>query len=175
MLSHVPRQRGVTLIEMLIGIAVLALLFGIALPSFREWMQNTQIRNAADALGNGLQVARGHAVARNVAVQFQLQGGNAWRVTEVATGVAVQSWSAQEGAQNTAIAALPATADTVTFGAMGRVIPNTDGSASLTALNVTAASGITGATRPMRITIGQAGSTRLCDPSLGNAADPRSC
>ena len=175
MLSPAAGQRGVTLIEMLIGIAVLALLFGIALPSFREWMQNNQIRNAADALVNGLQVARGHAVARNVAVQFQLQGGNTWRVTEVATGTAVQNWSAQEGAQNSVITASPGMADTVTFGAMGRVVPNADGSASLTALDVTAASAITGATRPMRVTIGQAGSTRLCDPGLGNASDPRSC
>ena len=40
----VHRQTGVSLIELLIGIAVLALLLGLAAPSLTQFIQNTNFR-----------------------------------------------------------------------------------------------------------------------------------
>jgi type IV fimbrial biogenesis protein FimT len=57
----------------MIGIAIMAILLGLAVPSFQTWFQNIQIRNAAESITNGLQRARAEAVARNTtAVRFQL-------------------------------------------------------------------------------------------------------
>jgi len=67
----VAMQRGFNLIEVLISMVVLALLVGLAAPAFNEWMQNQQIRAAAEATLNGLQSARGQAIGRNVNVTFQ--------------------------------------------------------------------------------------------------------
>jgi type IV fimbrial biogenesis protein FimT len=175
MLRLPPHARGFTLVELLIGIAILGVLITLAMPSFSAWIQNTQIRNAADALANGLQLARSQAIARNVQVQFQVQGTNGWQVSEVATGARVQSWTAQEGSQNTIFTAGPGGATTITYNPMGRVIPNPDGTASLTTLDVTATTAVTTATRPLRVAIGAGGGTRMCDPKVTDTSDPRAC
>jgi type IV fimbrial biogenesis protein FimT len=66
------RARGATLVELMIGLAVLALLVGIGVPAFRDMMKNYQIRTAAESLIGGLQTARNEAVRRNTTVRFQL-------------------------------------------------------------------------------------------------------
>ena len=68
---HVP-QRGVTLIELAIGLSITAIVIAAGVPSFMEWMQNAQVRTAAESLQSGLQLARGEAVRRNLPVIFQL-------------------------------------------------------------------------------------------------------
>lgn len=65
-------QRGVTLIELVIGMAIVAMLVSAGLPSFMQWMQNAQVRAAAEGLQTGLQLARAEAVRRNTPVRFQL-------------------------------------------------------------------------------------------------------
>jgi len=47
-------------------------LISLGAPGFAEWLQNQQIRAAAEATLNGLQVARGEAVRSNTPVRFQL-------------------------------------------------------------------------------------------------------
>ena len=74
MLSH-PPQRGFTLVELMIGIALLAIILAIGGPSFATWLQNTQIRNMSEAVKDGLQLARAEAVRRNARVRFQLVDG----------------------------------------------------------------------------------------------------
>lgn len=66
------RHLGFTLVELLIGIAIMAILLGLAVPSFQTWFQNIQIRNATESIANGLQRARAEAVARNTTFRFQL-------------------------------------------------------------------------------------------------------
>jgi type IV fimbrial biogenesis protein FimT len=41
-------------------------------PTFARWTQNSQIRNSAEAIHNGLMLARAEAVRRNTTVRFQL-------------------------------------------------------------------------------------------------------
>jgi type IV fimbrial biogenesis protein FimT len=65
-------QRGFTIVEIMISLVVLGVLIGLGAPGFVEWLQNQQIRAAAEATLNGLQVARGEAVRRNAPVRFQL-------------------------------------------------------------------------------------------------------
>ena len=72
MLKKLHAQRGVTLIELMIGIAIVAILFALAAPSFATWIQNTHIRTAAEAMQNGLMLARAEAVRRNTNIRFQL-------------------------------------------------------------------------------------------------------
>lgn len=50
----------------------MAILFGLGVPSFREWIQSSQIRTAAEAVQNGLELARAEAVKLNTPVRFQL-------------------------------------------------------------------------------------------------------
>ena len=72
MLGKAHAQTGMSLIELMVGLAIVALLFGLAAPGFSVWIQNTHIRTAAEAIQNGLMLARAEAVRRNTAVRFQL-------------------------------------------------------------------------------------------------------
>ena len=66
------RQRGVTLIELVVTLALLGIFMAMAAPSFSNWLQNSRIRNTATALSAGIQLAKAEAVARNTGVRFQL-------------------------------------------------------------------------------------------------------
>ena len=50
----------------------MGILFIMGVPSFKSWIQNTQIRTATEAIQNGLELARAEAVRRNTQVRFQL-------------------------------------------------------------------------------------------------------
>lgn len=76
------RQRGISLVEIAIGLAILGISFSWAIPSYSRWIQNTKIRNMAESLVNGLQLARSEAIGRNSQVQFILTDSNAGSAAE---------------------------------------------------------------------------------------------
>lgn len=63
-------NRGFSLIELSVILAVIGLLMAIGLPTFQTWLRNVQVRNAAESLQNGLQFARMEALRRNERVSF---------------------------------------------------------------------------------------------------------
>lgn len=76
-------ERGFTLAEVVVAIAVLAVLVGIAVPSLRWFMVNQQVRNASFDLSTALILARSEATRRNTSVVVdQAEGGwqNGWRI-----------------------------------------------------------------------------------------------
>lgn len=66
------RAYGFTLIEMMVTLAVMALLLMMGLPSMSTWLQNTQLRASAESIQAGLQLARAESLRRNAPVRFQL-------------------------------------------------------------------------------------------------------
>jgi type IV fimbrial biogenesis protein FimT len=173
-----PLTRGFTMIELLIGIVVLAILLGMGAPSFMVWMQNTQIRNAADAVLNGMQLARTEAIRRNKPVQFALSSNSGWNINIVNPQASdpanpIQKRTAKEGSAKVLVAATPGGAYAVTFDAMGGPTGNPDGSVTISTLDFTS-SVSTNAPRPLRIVVSLSGTIRLCDPNAP-AGDPRRC
>jgi type IV fimbrial biogenesis protein FimT len=171
------RQLGVTLIELMIGIAVLAVLATLAMPMFQQWMANTQIRNASDALLNGLQLARTEALRRNKNVEFRLGNASDWEVWQAQPALKVQGRGSQEGQSNLAVVApTPGDASTVTFSPLGGVVSNLDGSSTLTQLDVQAASGSPTGVRNLRVVVPASGGVRMCDPGSDlKSDDTRRC
>lgn len=64
--------RGFSLVELIIGMLILSVLLALALPTFTDWLRNARVRTAAEAVLNGLQLARIEAVRRNAQVRFSL-------------------------------------------------------------------------------------------------------
>lgn len=193
------RQGGVSLVELLIGIAIVSLLMVMGAPSFNLWIQNTQVRTAAESIQNGLQIARTEAVRRNAKVRFNLTdaGGTvAWSVdcvtvtancptgiqtrnggeggTNARVGISVTALPSPIPANhfNTAIAAGTGLPAGVTFDGIGRV-PSANVGADITRIDVTNAARADA--RRMVIIIGTGGQTRMCDPAIALATNPQGC
>lgn len=165
------RSSGFTLIELMIGIVIVAILAAAALPSFRTMLQNSQIRNAAESISSGLQRARAEAVARNTNVAFVLGTQSSWTVSVVAPASGIESRSANEGSKDVTLTILPPGATTATFSNFGVLVSNADASASLTQIDLTAAGG----SQNLRVTLGSGGNIKMCDPGLASGSSPRAC
>lgn len=186
---------GFSLIELLITLAVFGILFVVGLPSLATWMQNTQVRNSAEAVVAGLQLARNEAVRRNRSVQFSLvdsltagcalsTGGTNWVVSltdptgacdatpsETAGPMIIQKRSSEEGSGN---ARVTSGASSIAFNGIGRMAAG----GAATQIDFTSSTGgcqATGPIRCLRVNVSVSGSVRMCDPVVGDTADPRFC
>lgn len=160
--------RGVTLIELLITVAVLAVGLSLAAPTFTQQLANYRIRSAAESIINGLNYARAEAVRRNSPVSFTLDaGGPGWAVAQVSTAQELQSRASGESPGITATSSTTSLA--VTFTPTGFV----DTSGTRLA-RVTLASAVAN-TDTRQIDIFGGGLIRVCDPTVGTADDPRRC
>ena len=188
--------RGFTLVEMMIGVVLLAILVAMAVPNFSLWIRNMGIRTTAESLLSGLQLARGEALKRNTVTRFQLMstldGGCAlsasgphWVVShDSAVGLCGVGPSdtdeprivrlydgTQAGGKRTLISAGQSL---FTFNGLGRLTsPSANVLVSGSEGQGACASG-GGDARCLRIEVSAGGDVRLCDPALPNT-DPQGC
>ncbi len=128
------RLRGMTLIELMIGIAVAAILFLLAAPAYQEFIANTNVRSAAENTLNGLRLANAEAIKRNAPVRFAVVDGG-WSVDEVnpADGAvvnAIATYAYTEGAKKATMDSFGG-GTAVTFNGLGRVMPVNPGDLDL--------------------------------------------
>lgn len=64
--------RGFTLIEVAVVLIILGLMLVAVMPSMGAWMRNTQVRNTASSMLDGLTKARNEAIRRNTPIRFSL-------------------------------------------------------------------------------------------------------
>ncbi len=62
------RQAGVTLLELLVTVVVIAIMAAVAMPSFREMIERSRLTAAANEIVAVLQTAKGEAIRRNARV-----------------------------------------------------------------------------------------------------------
>jgi type IV fimbrial biogenesis protein FimT len=171
-------QKGVTLIELAVGLAIFAVVLALAAPSFSAWIQNTQVRGAAESILNGLQVARNEALRRNTNVEFTLGAGSSWTVFVPSTGETVQEHSTEDGAKaaNLDVSTTPGGSVMVTFSGLGRVVGNSNASPVITWIDVDSAVLPASVSKEMRILVNVGGGVKMCDPNPAvPSTDPRYC
>ena len=103
-----PQQTGFTLVELMIVVALVAILLALAAPSFRDTIARNRLEGVAGELSTDFQYARSEAVARNAQVGL-IAGANCYTVfavdpvnaaTDCATlngGVAIKSVTIDAG------------------------------------------------------------------------------
>lgn len=174
------REQGFTLIELMIAITIMGIVMALAIPSYRTFIQNSRIRNAAESIQNGLQVARSEAVRRNARVQFVWGAGSGWTVgcvTATASCPAtIQSRATGEGSSDSIIVtSVPPGSTTVTFNNFGAVVASATTPTQFD-IDVDAAVLPAADSRQLRVTIGTGGNSRMCDPEPTlSSSDPRKC
>jgi type IV fimbrial biogenesis protein FimT len=162
---------------MVMVVVVLGILASMALPSFLNMLRNSEVRNAAESLRNGLQRARAEAVSRNANVQFVLGTGTSWTVDYVTkpnvSDPVLDSRSGSEGSSKVTVTAKAADgttdATTVTFNSLGQIVANAT-PPTLAQIDLDAA----GSTRPLGVVIGAGGNARVCYQSA-TASHMRPC
>jgi type IV fimbrial biogenesis protein FimT len=178
--------RGFTMLELLVALAIAALLLTIGMPSFTTFVRNSEIRSAAESISNGLRMARTEATRLNAPVSFSLVGGGdpSWAINAFDSATAtliqppIQQFSKLETGKNSKVVTTPANAVAVTFNGMGRVIsPSPIATPNLQQIDVSSI--VAGEARTLRIYVDDARSIRICDPDpalkLLVPADPRAC
>ncbi|MEO8311453.1 MAG: prepilin-type N-terminal cleavage/methylation domain-containing protein [Caldimonas sp.] len=199
------QQRGFTLVELLVGMTLLAVLLGLGVPAMGTYLQNSKLASAASSYFSGLQMARTEAIRRNALSEFVMTdtpvstgnlanvvapavAGRNWIVraaSGVGTFMMVEAKSGAEGDGSAAAAALvvagsasaPAVFDgRVPFNGFGGTA---DGAPYAIDISNPAAGTCVqagGKIRCRRITVSPGGQIAACDPAASaSAGDSRAC
>jgi type IV fimbrial biogenesis protein FimT len=174
-------NRGFTLIELMIALAIFVFLIMLAGPMYAQFMANSQIRNAGEAMLNGVRQAQSTAVKGNTLARLVVNTATGWQVLQTIEGAEpsppnpVQVYSLRDGSPSATVTTTPAGATQITFDGFGRIIANGDASATISCISVTN-SNVSGP-RDLRVVISNTGigiGTKLCDPAAA-ATEPQAC
>lgn len=174
------RIRGFTVIELLVGITIFAILMLLALPTMQDFIHNTRIRNTADSIANGVRLAQVEAIRRNQPVEFILDA-DGWRVNDPNPGPftgTVQSENFSDAKNQLTIAAQPPGALRLAFNAIGQYLNAPDPDISPLAapdpiafINITTAA--IASPKDLRVVATGPVGIRVCDPDFTNLLDPK--
>ena len=166
---------GFNLIELMIVVAIVAILTVLALPNFATQLQNSNTRSAADSLENGIRFAQGEAVRLNRITTFTPSSTGSWTVTYTQITSAGDTGSnilqAQPSTYSSSVSV--STTTPISFNGLGRA--GTAGTFTAT----TGSTGFTPATaepavtypitnskapRKLNVRVSPNGKIRMCDP-----------
>ena len=191
------RQRGFSIIEILIAIGIVAMLMLFAAPSAATWIQNTRLRSAAESVVSCLTSARLEAIKRNTIVSCQLTdpASSAWSVClydpvnnicQAAAGSVLTSRAASEdngitglgvdttlSASTTALAVgnnMPGAATFDSFGRLASTAPN-----NVMRVDIRNPQLAANDERRLVVYINLGGQIHMCDPKLSLATNPMGC
>lgn len=168
------RCRGMTLIELMVVMAIVGIFLGYGIPAFRNYLDNSKIRAAADSLTSGLNRARTEAIMRNTVVTFT-PTTTGWQITLPAVGGQPEEVVAMSppAAFAESVVMTPSV-NSLSFNGRGRTTSVGGFSITLTDPTKGTCAEAGGDIRCLNINVTGSGQTKLCDPALA-ASDPRSC
>lgn len=193
-------QRGVTLIELVVVLAIMGFALAAMLPEVGTWMRGLAVRNAAEAMRAGIERARMEALRRNTSMSFWLVSdaegkslsnsctlastGPSWVVSGLSPEgkcasapsasddpMLVESWSAAEGAKGVQVTGQSGAGISTSSVTFNSLGQVLGTGSQLAQIDV---SHVVPGTRALRIRIEAGGSVRMCDPNV-DADDPRKC
>jgi type IV fimbrial biogenesis protein FimT len=76
--QNIPREQAFSLIEVMVVVAILAILTTIGAPAYRDMIENQRARDAASALHASMILARSEAMKRNISVTVTPNNADNW-------------------------------------------------------------------------------------------------
>jgi len=187
--------RGFSLIELIVGMAILGILMSVGIPAFSDWLRNAKVRTAAESVLNGLQLARAEAVRRNARVRFSLvttiddtcalaNAGPNWVVsvddpsggcaTPPSDTVAPRIIQIRSGSESSTTTTVAAGQSEYLFTGLGRLSAAPTGVIDVTSSTGGTCIALGGPVRCLRIAVSLGGQIRMCDPALPDG-DTQAC
>ena len=77
---HHKQVQGFTLVELIMVVAVMAILVSMAVPSFSKMMAQKRLSKAAESITSTLQFARSETISRNNSMFVDTNAGTSWCV-----------------------------------------------------------------------------------------------
>lgn len=109
-------SRGFSLVELVIVVAMVAIILSIALPAYQDFVQRQRVSSAVTTLHSALVLARSEAVKRNTPIVISAAGGDwggGWSIARPGGGALILSQPVLSGVDIAPVA-------DVTFTRMGR-------------------------------------------------------
>ena len=163
--------RGLTLMEVMVTVAIMAILLVLAVPSFNSFLVRGRLTGAAEALAQDLQLAKSEALRRNAEVRFSFSSGSPWCYGSIASSTACNC--------TTASACTLRQVDGSAYAGVTMAMPNptfADNTAIFTARQGLANAGTVEFTHPnagtLRVSLGAAGQVSICSTSGGLGHHP---
>lgn len=151
------RSRGFTLVEMLVTLAIFAVLLMIAIPSMRPFLQSQSVKNASMDINSTVALARSEAIKRNTQVDVTANNPADWSQGWVVSQTTPASTIRKQPALGN-IAITPSSGS-FSFDGNGRKTTATDSTFTIKPLNKTGS-------QPLCLTVtvgatGRVGSTKV--------------
>ncbi len=150
-------HRGLTLIELMVGLAIGAFLMMTAAPYFTDYITNSRLREAGNLLFAETLAAQSEAVKRNTEVRIETSG-NTITLTDRTVPTAPVTLRTRQAVGNASYSSA-----TLNFGSEGRPVPfGTSGSVNVSMTGVTCSSD----NRCPGLRVDAGGAVRLCKDQL---------
>lgn len=183
------RERGFSLIELMVAVTLLTILLSLAMPAFTGWVRNAKVRSVAETLQNGVRLAQTEAVRRYRPVVFFLtdqktcteettaaDAGSFWAIRTIPITAGEASEAIKCGVLSDVAAGVQLTGPTaICFSANGRqaaiAAPGVGGPACTLAdsginrYSITNPNVDVKVDHPLQVQVTLGGSVRLCDPA----------
>ncbi|MBX9902972.1 MAG: GspH/FimT family pseudopilin [Burkholderiales bacterium] len=194
---------GFSLIELIVGLAILASLMALGLPQYATFIANSRLRATAEGITNGLNLARAEAVKRNARVELVLTDEepieglvNALPASTSGFNWVVREWVPATGAYNfiegkvgaegsgksqgTGVVIASSSADAtydgrIIFTGFGAMAIGQPISFQVTYPAAGACAAANGPLRCLNVNVSPGGQIRICDPKITDTKDTRAC
>lgn len=159
------REGGFTLIEIMVSLAIAAILMAAAVPAFERVIQDSRIKTAGDGAREAIDFARLEAIKRNrpVTLKFHSDGHPGWWIYESGNPDPIRHRVPEESGYETALTFQPSSARTIAFDPFGRALPrDADGNDAAEAVDIQHAGNPDGFSK-LRVRVSKFGSAMLCN------------
>ncbi|MDP2396952.1 MAG: GspH/FimT family pseudopilin [Burkholderiales bacterium] len=196
------RHSGFSLVELIVGMAVLALLMALGVPQYATFTANARIRATSEGVTSGLNLARAEAVKRNARVEMVLTddlpvealvnaitpstSGTNWMVREWVPSTNsfnfIEGKAGAEGSGREESGVIVASSSTdatydgrITFTGFGAMAIGQPVSFQFTYPAAGTCAAASGPLRCLNINVSPGGQIRVCDPKVTDTKDTRAC
>lgn len=167
MLKVKKKNNGVSLIELMVSLSIMAILAAIASPNFTNWIGSLSVKNNSENIYAGLSLARTEALKTNQLVEFQLESNGSWKIVNpINSDVLKQNKLKNTDTINFTL--LPSDANKISFNGFGIAVNNQDDSPNISQIKVSSNFG-EDRVPSIELNILQGGSLSMCSTSSSSS------